>query len=144
LDAYRVTVPNRNRGSFPESRCLRRPRRLRLAEADAAAVVEVVREEPRLARQTVPVRLQVPHQALLLVEARVEDAVPALQRAQHQALLRVPLLAVDRLGDAEVVRPEVAVEVEVEVLLPLVFPRRPYRSWIFFLLAESICQRGAV
>ena len=103
-----MTVPNRNRGSFPESRCLRRPRRLRLAAADGAAVVEVVGEEPRL----------------------------ALQRAQHQELLRVLRLAV--------ARPEVAVAVEGVVLLRLLFPRRPYLSWIFFLLAESICLRGAV
>ena len=130
LDAFRVTAPNRYRGSFPESRCLRRPRRLRLAVADGAAVVEVVGEEPRLAR------LQVLHRALLLVEARVGDAVPALQRAQHQELLRVLRLAV--------ARPEVAVAVEGVVLLRLLFPRRPYLSWIFFLLAESICLRGAV
>jgi hypothetical protein len=146
LDAFRVTVPNRNRGSFPESRCLRRPRRLRLAEADAAAVVEVVREEAAAGAPDGP---GAPAGAapglLLLVEAK--GGGTRCRRSSGRSTRRCSgcrLLAVARLGDAEVVRLELAVALEVAVLLRLVFPRRPYLSWIFFLLAESICQRGAV
>ena len=131
-----MTVPNRNRGSFPESRCLRRRRPLPPVAAAGAVGGEAVAEERLPALLPVRVLQRVQHRELRVVEAGVGHAVAARQRAPHQELLRAEPPLVARL--------EVAVAVEVAVLLRLLFPRLPSRWWIFFLLAESICRRGAV